>query len=439
MIKKSFIGLTKPRFEYESTEGMSAEPEKIPVPKKVTLFIKANYDKKDLALIKTGDKVKTGQKLLLYENSDAYVISSVTGTISSVYSYTGDFGQDYTALSIDVAENEETDEQFRDCSKDLILESAGDFLLSAPGSPPLKSFSDPHKPINTIVICGLDSDLLVATNQQVIRSETYATDRGISILKKITGVDHVIIALPQHLTKAASGVGGASGVELKIIDSAYPAAIPHVIASNVLGKVIPAGKTCEDMGICFFSAEAVASVGKAADSGQIPVTKMLTLVKKDMTRVLVEARIGTPIRDIFSACDVTLKNRDRIIIGGPMTGVSAFSEDHPVQADTDAIIVQDSEDVSLVSDYPCVNCGECIRICPANVPVNMVVRLCEAGEYEAAADEYDLHSCFECGLCSFVCMSGMPIFQYIRLAKYELARMSAMEETEEEETEAADA
>jgi len=75
-----------------------------------------------------------------------------------------------------------------------------------------------------------------------------------------------------------------------------------------------------------------------------------------------------------------------------------------------------------------------VRICPAKIQVSMLVRFCEAGEYEDAADLYDLYSCIECGLCSFVCVSGMPVFQYIRLAKYELDRVR-IAEAEEEATE----
>jgi electron transport complex protein RnfC len=145
---------------------------------------------------------------------------------------------------------------------------------------------------------------------------------------------------------------------------------------------------------------------------------------------MVEAKIGTPLRDIFDACNVALSEKDRVIIGGPMTGTAVWSEDHPVLPDTDAVMVQDSEDVSLVSDAACINCGECIRICPANVPVNILVRFCEAGQYETAETEYDLNSCIECGLCSFVCTAKIPIFQYIRLAKYELARIAAEESAE---------
>jgi len=185
---------------------------------------------------------------------------------------------------------------------------------------------------------------------------------------------------------------------------------------------VPAGKSPEDIGVCFISVEAVASIGNAFNSGQIPVTKILTLVNKDGSKSLVSAIIGTPASDIFKAFNITLNENDRIIFGGPMTGSAVYSEDHPIQPDTDAIIVQDRDDIPVISDYPCTNCGDCIRVCPANIQIDMLVRLLEGGHYEEAADQYDLYSCIECGLCSYVCVSGMPIFQYIRSAKYELDR-----------------
>jgi electron transport complex protein RnfC len=198
---------------------------------------------------------------------------------------------------------------------------------------------------------------------------------------------------------------------------------------NILGKVVPAGKNPEDIGVCFISAEAVASIGNAFSSGQIPTTKVLTLVNKDGSKTLVSARIGTPTIDIFNAFNIKFNENDRIIFGGPMTGSSVYSEDHPVQPDTDAIIVQDRNDIPFISDYPCTNCGDCIRVCPANIQINLLVRFLEAGQYEDAADQYDLFSCIECGLCSYVCVSEMPIFQYIRSAKYELGMANSAEAT----------
>jgi len=423
MIKRSFIGLLKPRLEYGSVAD-TPSLKQIPTPKEITLLSNCPFDKKNL-LFKKKETVKTGQKLLLYKESDEYVVSSVTGQVSSISSYTGDFGRSYTAITIEVADDEETDDEFKDISKDASLETIKNFLAFAPGNPPVKLFSDKDKSINTIVVCCADSDLLITTNRYIVKSDINAIKNGLSILKAATSVNDVIIVASQNQMHELS----TTGEKVKQVNDTYPSALPHLIMKDILGKVVPAGKNPEDIGVCFISAEAVASIGNAFNSGQLPVTKTFTLVNKDGSKSLVSARIGTPASDIFTALNITLNENDRIIFGGPMTGSSVYSEDHPVQPDTDAIIVQDRDDIPVISDYPCTNCGECIRVCPANIQINLLVRFLETGQYQEAADQYDLYSCIECGLCSYVCVSGMPIFQYIMSAKYELDRANTAEAT----------
>ncbi|MGB5993290.1 MAG: hypothetical protein WBG61_13285, partial [Desulfobacterales bacterium] len=109
MIKRSFIGLTKPLLKYEALDVKTPEPSVIQPSKKVTLFLNKAFDFKDTLLFSIGDKVKTGQKLSYSENSDAYVISTITGTISSITPFNADYGKTYTAITIDVSENEEID------------------------------------------------------------------------------------------------------------------------------------------------------------------------------------------------------------------------------------------------------------------------------------------------------------------------------------------
>lgn len=423
MIRRSFIGLAKPRLEYGSLED-TPSLKQIPTSKEITLLSNCPFNKKKL-LLKKKAEVKTGQKLLLYKEKDEYVVSSVTGKVSSISSYIGDFGRSYTAIVIEVADDEEIDNEFKDISKDASLETIKNFLAFAPGNPPLKLFSDKDKPINTIVVCCADSDLLITTNQHIVKSDIDAIKNGVSILKAATGVNDIIMVASQSQMHELS----ATGEKVNQVNDTYPSTLPHLIVKNILGKVVPAGKNPEDIGVCFISAEAVASIGNAFNSGQIPVTKTFTLVDKDGSKSLVSAIIGTPASDIFKAFNITLNENDRIIFGGPMTGSSVYSEDHPIQPDTDAIIVQDRDDIPVISDYPCTNCGDCIRVCPANIQINLLVRFLEAGQYEEAADQYDLYSCIECGLCSYVCVSGMPIFQYIRSAKYELDRANTAEAT----------
>jgi len=423
MLKKSFFGLSNPRIEYELLPVPLPESEKVTASKTVTLFHKSNGNQNVAALFKTGDRVKTGQKISLFADHAAYVIASVTGTISSISQHTGDFGQTYSAITINIDKNEVLDNQFENHPPSL--EKAVDYLSWSPGNPPLPALSEPETEINTIVIQGVDNDLLIGTNQYLVKSSLDDIKNGIEILREITGIDRIIL-----ITAGESIQGyGHIGAQVKNVDTVYPSALPHMIMKNVLDEVVPAGKTSMDLGVCFLSAEAVASIGKAFTSGQIPVSKILTLVTKDGSRRLIETTIGTPIRDILKAYGVSINEEDRIIFGGPMTGSAVYSLDHPVLPDTDAILVLDRSKAAYASDYPCINCGECVRVCPAQIQIPMLVRFLEAGQYEEAADSYDLFCCIECGLCSFVCVSRIPIFQYIKLAKYELDRAKTSEAT----------
>lgn len=428
MLKKSFLGLTNSRIEYELLPVKVPKPEKVAAAKSVTLFHPTNGDQSAAPAFQTGDRVKTGQKLALFAEDPTYVISSVTGTIASISSYTGDFGKAYSAITINIDENEELDEPFDNQTSSL--DTAIAHLSFLPGNPVYSALVEPEKAINTIVITGVDDDLLIGTNQYIVSSALDDIKKGIGILKEISGVERIVL-----VTAGESMQGyGHIGAEVKGLDTGYPAALPRMIMKDVLGEIVPAGSNCEDMGACFMSAEAVASIGKAYDNGQIPVSKILTLVTKDGTQRLIETTIGTPIRDILDKYDVSINEEDRIIFGGPLRGSAVYSLDHPVMPDTNGIVILDRKDAAYASDYPCINCGDCVRACPAQIQVHMLVRFLEAGQFEEAADTYDLLSCIECGICSFVCVSRIPIFQYIKLAKYELDRAKASEIMETTET-----
>jgi electron transport complex protein RnfC len=426
MIKKSFFGLVLPQFQYERLPAVLPEPDKVPPPKTITLLHEATNGNSPAPALKIGDKVKTGQKIALYADQPTYVVASATGTVSAIAPHMGDFGKTYSAISITVDAKELLDDQFEAQVREPTLASALDYLAVAPGSPPLRTLANSESPMKTIVITGVDSDLTIGTRQYIANSRLDDIKGGIKILKKISGIDHILLVTGRDTLQGF----GHIGADVKSIDTAYPGALPPMIMKDVIGEVLPADKSCEEMGICFMSVEAVAAIGRAFASGRLPTRKVLTLIAKDDNQRLIECPIGTPVGDILNRYGVAVNAGDRIVFGGPMTGSAIYSMDQPVMPDTDAILVLDRARAAYSTNYPCINCGDCVRACPAKIAVNMLVRFLEAGQYQEAADNYDLYSCIECGLCSYVCVSKIPIFQYIRLAKYELERAKSAEETD---------
>ena len=430
MLSKSFFGYTRLAFRYELLSTSLPQPVDVSVPKTATLLLPGELGPAKSETVKVGARVKTGQRLTWGDASESSVISSITGTIGSVDSMIGNYGQKFIAIQVNQEGGDEFDDQFAAIAGQLDLQSLSDHLSSVPGGPDLKKLLNDKKPIHTIVVYGGDTDLLTETSQYMLKKEIEAINKGLKVLKETAGVEKSIVVVP---SESFQNIDGHFAGEVKAVPSAYPGAQPLMILYHLTGKMLEQGQTFEDLGMLFIRAEAVASIGKAVTTGRVPVEKILTVVDKNGNKNIVSARLGTPVGNILKKLKITVNEGDRLIFGGPMTGTAIYSEQQPVGTDTDAIMVQDHAQIVLSSDYPCINCGECVRTCPVNIQVHMLERFLEAGQYQDGADLYDLYSCVECGLCTLVCPSRIPILQYIKLAKFELARMTPTPVEEENE------
>lgn len=425
MIKRSFFGFVKPKLQYEIIDEAPAEPVSIKPSKQIRLFIDQLVEKADEAFLKAGDQVKCGQKIAITDDAAEYLLSSKSGQISKTAAFVGIMGKKITSVTIDVDNDssQTDDESFKNVCQAPSLENARDYLAGLPGKPDFNVFFDADKPVKTIVVLGVDDDLLTTTNQYFVKNNVIAIKTGIDLLSKISGISKAILIVPQHLEQIA----GSSGAIIKTVDSEYPSAQPELIMQHMLASENEGSK--DKSGIAFFSAEAVCAIGAAYNTGKLPLEKIVSFVSKDGNKQLISVPIGTPLQDVLNEFNEKLNDGDRMIIGGPMKGVSVFSSDFPVMPDTNTIIIQDKNQITERSDIACTNCGECVRVCPANIQVQQLIRYLDAGQYEEAADQYDLFSCIECGFCSYVCESRIPVFQHIKLAKHTIESMKAAEES----------
>ena len=422
MIKKPFFGFGKPKLNYTGIEQV--EVKEVPSSERAVLFVKAPHTTVNDLAFQVGDEIKTGQNLPLSPFSNTTLTSTVTGTITDISKKTGYLGQTFVSVGIDVSKADQWDDAFQAAIKTPDFEKAGQFLNGLPGISDIDALIHPETPLKTLVINGMDKDLLTTTQQMIVKKQADDLKEGIAYLKKLTGNPKVILVVPPELSAEAA----KSGAQVQTVTPSYPNSLPKMIMKNVLKQVVPAGMDCSSLGVCFINAEGVASLKSAFTEGKLPVSKMVTVIGKNETPMVVRVRIGTPVKTVLNALHIPMERGDRLVMGGPMTGKSIYTEEMPVLQDTDAILVQDKSQLALNANDPCVNCGECIRACPVGIPVNMLVRLLENCLYEEAARDYDLLSCVECGLCSYVCEAHIPVFHYIMLGKYELALMAKAED-----------
>jgi electron transport complex protein RnfC len=336
MLSKSFFGYTKPAFRYELLSTTLPQPIQVPIPETVTLLLPRELDAVASDTIKVGARVKTGQCLSWGDASGPSVIASVTGTIQSISAQTGNYGRKYTAIEISRAGEEMLDEAFDAAQADTA--TLARWLNGAPGGADLGKLNSSEKPIDTIVIYGGDTDILVETNLFVLKSQIDAVNQGIKALKAASGIEKVIVAVPAD---SFQNYDGHFHADVKAVPNAYPGGQPLMIHYRITGNMLAQGQTPEDAGVFFIRAEAVAAIGKAVTSGKVPVEKILTVVDQNGRRSLVSARLGTPIGSVLNTLEIATADGDRIIYGGPMTGAAIFSENQPVMPDSDAIMVQE--------------------------------------------------------------------------------------------------
>lgn len=282
----------------------------------------------------------------------------------------------------------------------------------------LRAEEDP--PEMLMVLCA-DPEPLLQTQRHVLREAPEKVIEGATLLQKAVGAGRLVFAVSGDQKSLVSG-------ETVEMGRRYPSGHPELLMARATGAYrLDDGRPRKD--IYLINAETAMAACRAVREGMPVLDKTLTVGRDGGLSVVVRVPLGTPFSKVFGEMGLAVEDRDRVFTGGPLMGVAEFDPDAPVTKGTDGLFLQKAATLFGYEDAPCIGCGQCIKVCPMKIPVNMMTRNCEFGRIDEAL-AYDLESCIECGLCAYVCTSRRPLLQYIQFAKKEqekaeLARQSA--------------
>ena len=96
-----------------------------------------------------------------------------------------------------------------------------------------------------------------------------------------------------------------------------------------------------------------------------------------------------------------------VILGDTMRGVTCRDTDIPVMPGIRGICAMSSLDLPSKAQG-CISCGRCVEVCPRQIFVSEIARLCERGAKKQAL-RLGVSRCDGCGACSAVCPSGIEL------------------------------
>lgn len=251
------------------------------------------------------------------------------------------------------------------------------------------------------VINGLNPEPGMLHTHELLASYRHTLEAGLGLLKRLSGSEEYILALPEDSPHALEGTTP------RYVKPVYPISLTRPLALKLTGKEYTGNITVVRLHALF-------SLGMVAQSG-MPLTRILTTA---LGRNYL-APLGTPVGTFFSVAGVAPEDGDTVIIGGAMRGTAIANLSRGLGKSDEAVLLAQKGTRPALEDNPCIGCGACVSVCPMRLRPNMLSRLAEFEQYEACRKEH-IDACTECGMCGYVCPTCRPMQQYFRIAKFRL-------------------
>lgn len=400
--------------------------------------------------VRPGEDIQTGQKIADPQGPDNVTAhASMAGTVENIAQFSNPLGEESLCVEIrrqrepkvsgNVLETRKGWEQLSNA--DLLEIFRGSGLVTTDSKmEPVHAKIQKQKPVKTILINGCEPEPYVTCEQILVMAHPLEVLRGAEILRQAAGAEKILFVFEEcnlemiELIKSKIFFLKWNHVEIRAVAPVYPQGLGKILLREwfdagdkpaVPTPIIPTpqrrdGATAMDQkkikveAIVFQTSTAYAVYEAVAQ--QKPFYERITTVAGEC---VVEPRslwlpIGISFYDAILACKGVMRGPGKVIMGGPMAGITQTDLGVPVMAGTTAIIALPP---GIVRDEaPCIRCNRCVDVCPVSISPVMITLASEQKEFELAR-EWGAEDCIECGNCGYTCPSNRPMLELLRRAR----------------------
>lgn len=286
----------------------------------------------------------------------------------------------------------------------------------------------PGVPIRALLVNGVECEPWITCDEMLLRERAASVIAGAQIAMKALGTTRGVIAVEGDMPEARIAVhealqaAGTTGLGLAVVTAKYPAGGERQLIELLTGEAVPAGGLPCDIGYIVQNAGSLAAIDHSFRSGMPLVSRIVTVTGGAIaTPCNIEARIGTPIRELLALAGGCRQPPARLLMGGPMMGLSLPDDGLPLTKASNCIVAATAEEIAPDRpEMPCIRCGECVQACPARLLPNELLAAIRAGD-AASLEELHLDACIECGCCDFVCPSQIQLTRRFTVARHQRA------------------
>jgi electron transport complex protein RnfC len=413
-------------------ELTSAKPSLItPLPDLIILPLQQHIGTAAEPVIGIGDKVRKGQ---IVARAEGYVSvpvhASTSGRIIDIgdYSVPDSFGLKAPCIVIEpdgddawfeitpVADFVSVDPQ----KLQEVIREAGIVGLGGAGFPAhVKLREGTENAVDTLIINGVECEPYITCDDRLIREKPEYIIAGARMIRHAVQAKHCVIALEADMPEAHAALAKLidDDIELISLPVKYPQGGERQLIKVLTGKEVPSGGLPIHIGIVMHNVGTAAAAYRAVRRGEPLISRYVTVSGDLPDPRNLQVLLGTPVRHCADQCGYREQSGEAIILGGPMMGMHVTNMHMPVIKTTNCVLV--TATINYKPEQPCIRCGLCVDVCPAELMPQELFRHARARNY-ARLREYHLFDCIECGCCSYVCPSNIRLVHYYRKAKREI-------------------
>ncbi|MCQ4923704.1 electron transport complex subunit RsxC [Tissierella carlieri] len=386
-------------------------------------------------IVNVGDRVKVGQKI---GQSQAFVSapvhSSVAGTVKSITTITTPTGINATCVVIESDGTNEMDETIKPkgsleqlSSKEIIdiIKEAGITGMGGAGFPThVKLSPPPEKKIDTVIINGAECEPFLTSDHRLMLEMPEKIVFGLKAIMKALNVERGFIGIENNKMDAVDTLKAVikpqDNIQIVTLKAKYPQGDEKRLINATTGRKVPSGGLPMDVSCVVNNVSTAKAVAEAILEGKPLYERVVTVTGNGVNepRNLI-VKIGTLFQEVISQAGGFNGVPGKVIMGGPMMGLSQFSTEVPVIKGSGGILVLTEKEAAAQKVSPCIKCGKCIEACPVHLQPLFISAYALKSDFQGA-EKYGALDCVECGSCSFICPAKRPLVESIRLAKREV-------------------